>query len=195
MRARLALSSANVRVHLREVLLRDKPSAFLTASPSATVPCLQVGPQVIDESLDIMLWALRSNDPENWLLMPDDGHTLIEECDGPFKAALDRYKYTSRHGDVEIEDERHTAGIFLHRLEAHLTNKDWLYGAEPRLADMAILPFIRQFAHVDLMWFTAQPWPHVIRWLETFKTSCRFTAIMAKYPQWQAGETPVIFPA
>jgi len=195
MRARLALASADVQVHLREVWLRDKPPAFLEASPTATVPCLQVGDRVIDESYDIMLWALGLNDPEGWLSMPDSGLTLIEECDGPFKTALDRYKYSSRHGDVDIAAERHAAGQYIDRLEALLTGHDWLYGALPRLADMAILPFVRQFAHVDLAWFNAQPWPHVIRWLEVFKSSRRFTAIMTKYPQWQAGDAPVIFPA
>ena len=195
MRARLALSSASVKVHLREVVLRDKPDAFLAASPSATVPCLQVGTQCIDESFDIMLWALRQNDPEGWLDMPEGGDALIEACDGDFKTVLDRYKYNSRHGDVDIASERGKAGIFLHQLEAQLDGGDWLFGANPCLADMAILPFIRQFAHVDLMWFTAQPWPNVIHWFGAFKASGRFRAIMSKYPQWQAGDVPVIFPA
>ena len=195
MRARLAVARADVQVHLREVWLRDKPPAFLAASPTATVPCLQVGGRVIDESFDIMLWALRRNDPEGWLDMPDSGRALIETCDGPFKTALDRYKYSARHGDVDIAAERQNAGAFLKQLEGMLSGHDWLYGDQPRLADMAILPFVRQFAHVDLAWFNAQKWPHVIRWLEAFKASGRFTAIMAKYPQWQAGDAPVIFPA
>ncbi len=195
MRARLAFMSSGTKVELREVVLRDKPDAFLAASPSATVPCLQVGAQCIDESFDIMLWALGQNDPEGWLDMPEGGQALIEECDGDFKTALDRYKYGSRHGDVDIVIERRKAGVFLHRLEALLADHGWLYGPEPRLADMAILPFVRQFAHVDLAWFAAQPWPHVIGWLEAFKSSPRFTAIMTKYPQWQAGDAPVIFPA
>jgi glutathione S-transferase len=195
MRARLAVASADVKVQLREVVLRDKPDEFLAASPSATVPCLQNGAQIIDESFDIMLWALRKSDPEGWLDMPEAGLALIADCDGAFKTALDRYKYSSRHGDVEIDAERRKAGVFLHRLEAQLAGNDWLYGDAPRLADMAILPFVRQFAHVDLAWFTAQPWPNVIGWLEAFKASGRFTAIMTRYPQWQAGDAPVIFPA
>ncbi len=194
MRARLALCSAGVLIELREVILRDKPTEFLAASPSATVPCLQTGESVIDESLDIMLWALRSSDPESWLDMPEDGQALIEDCDGPFKTALDRYKYNARHEDVDIAAERDAAGLFLYRLEAMLADGEWLCGPEPRLADMAILPFIRQFAHVDLSWFTAQPWPGVIRWCEAFKSSTRFLEIMKKYPQWQAGDAPVIFP-
>jgi glutathione S-transferase len=195
MRARLAVASADVQVHLREVLLRDKPSEFLETSPSGTVPCLKAGSTVIDESFDIMLWALRVNDPESWLSMPDSGFALIEECDGPFKTALDRYKYSSRHADVDIAAERHAAGQYLNRLEAMLSGQDWLYGNQPRLADMAILPFVRQFAHVDLAWFNALPCPGVIRWLEAFKASSRFGAIMTKYPHWQAGDAPVIFPA
>ncbi|MBU2487130.1 MAG: glutathione S-transferase N-terminal domain-containing protein, partial [Alphaproteobacteria bacterium] len=97
MRARLAVASAGVEVELREILLRDKPAAFLAASPSATVPCLVTDSGVIDESLDVMLWALTQNDPEGWLQMPEAGHDWITRADGPFKQALDRTKYANRY--------------------------------------------------------------------------------------------------
>lgn len=194
MRARLGLAAAGVQVELREVVLRDKPQAFLDTSPSATVPCLQDGTSVIDESFDIMLWALRRNDPEGWLDMPGMGFDLITDCDGPFKTALDRYKYASRHSDVDIAEEQHKAGLFLHKLDRMLANQAFLFGDRATLADMAILPFVRQFAHVDLAWFTAQPWPNVIRWLEAFKSSDRFQGIMTKYSRWQPGDVPLYFP-
>ena len=156
MRARLAIASAGIVVDLREVMLRDKPPEFLATSPSGTVPCLSVDGRVIDESLDIMRWALGRNDPGGWLDMPDHGHGLIDAADGAFKSALDRYKYASRTGDVDIAVERHNAGLFLGDLEAMLA-LPWLFGDAPRLADMAILPFVRQFAHVDIDWWPPLP--------------------------------------
>lgn len=193
MRARLGLASADLRVELREVVLRDKPPAFLAASPSATVPCLKAGDSVIDESLDIMCWALAQNDPEGLLDMPQDGHALIAATDGPFKTALDRYKYHTRYDDADREAERTKASAHLETLNAQLTGQDWLFGPTPRLADLAILPFIRQFAMTDKTWFDAQDWPDLHRWLETFLASPRFAAIMTKYPQWHEGDAPIFF--
>ena len=194
MRARLALASSGVETQLREVVLRDKPDEFLATSPSATVPCLNTGSEVIDESLDIMIWALEQYDPEGWLDMPFEGHDLIALCDGPFKTALDHYKYPSRHEGIDAQAQRDAAAAFLSKLDALLGDKSFLFGDTPKLADMAILPFVRQFAHVDLTWFDAQPWPQATRWLEAFKSSDRFAAIMSKYPQWQPDTAPVLFP-
>ena len=193
MRARLAIASADIECELREVVLRDKAPEFLEASASATVPCL-VTEETLDESYDIMLWALGQNDPEGWLDMPEVGHALIEEADGPFKTALDRYKYASRYENADALEERAKGAVFITKLEAILDGKPWLYGDKPSLADMAILPFIRQFAHVDLKWFSAQDWQGVTDWLEAFKTSDRFQAIMAKYPKWEAGDAVTVFP-
>ena len=194
MRARLALDVSVQRVELREVVLRDKPQDFLDTSPSATVPCLKDSDQIIDESFDIMLWALKRNDPEHWLNMPGVGFDLVTEADGPFETALDRYKYAGRHADADAEEERHKGGLFLHKLNKMLEDKDYLFGQAPTFADMAILPFVRQFAHVDLDWFNDQPWPDLSRWLEAFKSSPRFAAIMTKFPQWHPGDPITIFP-
>ncbi len=194
MRARLALASSGVQTELHEVVLRDKPDEFLATSPSATVPCLNTGSEVIDESLDIMTWALEQSDPESWLKMPSEGHDLITLCDGPFKSALDHTKYPTRYQDIDVQAERDAAAAFLHLLEARLGGDEFLFGDAPKLADMAILPFVRQFAHVDLGWFDAQPWQGVIRWLEAFKDLDRFAAIMEKYPQWQPGDAAFVFP-
>lgn len=194
MRARLAIASAGVSVELREIVLRDKPAAFLATSHSGTVPCLDTGKEVIDESLDIMLWALRHADPEGLLAMPEAGFDLIATSDGPFKAALDRYKYAVRFDDVDIGAEQEKAALFLRKLEDRLVGQSWLFGARPSLADLAILPFVRQFAHVDLPWFEAQEWTGVAGWLDRFKTSERFASIMRKCPAWKAGDKPVAFP-
>ena len=183
MRARLAVAASGVQVDLREILLRDKPDAFLAASPSATVPCLVTDQGVIDESLDVMLWALRQHDPEDWLEMPAAGWGWIERGDGPFKRALDRVKYASRHPAPSVEEARAEAVQFFEDLEATLG--DWIF-ERPSLADYALLPFVRQFAFVDKPWFDAQRWPRVQGWLARFLASERFNAVMAKQPVWAA---------
>lgn len=194
MRARLAIAASGQQVELREVLLRDKAPEFLATSPSGTVPCLKQGDLVIDESLDIMLWALRQRDPEHLLDMPEVGFALVAEADGPFKQALDRTKYASRHPDCDPDEERAKAHAFLHRLDRQLAGQGCLFGADLRLADLAILPFVRQFAFVDKARFDAEDWPHLARWLENFLQSQRFLGIMPKFSIWQAGDPPVIFP-
>ncbi|MCC1482550.1 glutathione S-transferase [Roseibaca sp. Y0-43] len=190
-RARLALAASGVAVELREILLRDKPAAFLAASPSGTVPCLVTDAGVIDESLDIMLWALRQSDPEGWLDMPDAGRDWIAPNDGPFKHALDRVKYASRYPDDDAGAHLDAACTHLAALEDALG--DWLF-TRPSLADYAMLPFVRQFAFIDKPWFDTQPWPRVQAWLDRFLTSDRFAAVMAKHPVWAEGDAPRLFP-
>ena len=141
-----------------------------------------------------MLWALRQNDPGGWLDMPEEGFDLIAVSDGPFKQALDRYKYASRHPESDPAEERGKGAEFLVALEGRLKGHDWLLGDRPTLADMAILPFVRQFAHVDLDWFTMQDWAALRNWLDRFKGSARFQAIMPKFPQWQPGAAEIAFP-
>ena len=189
-RARLAIASSGVSVDLREILLREKPDAFLQASPSSTVPCLVTDDGVIDESLDIMLWALREKDPEGWLDMPDEGFELIKRNDGPFKRALDRTKYAQRYPDSDPEEQRAMASAFLSELDQRIG--PWIFD-RPTLADFAILPFVRQFAFSDKPWFDAQPWPDLQDWLNQFLESERFERVMIKYEPWQEGDQPVSF--
>lgn len=190
-RARLAISVAGADVELREVVLRDKPDAFLDASPSATVPCLVTEDGVLDESYDIMRWALGAHDPEAWLDMPDEGTAWIAHADGPFKDALDRTKYANRYPGEDEGENRAKASAFLTDLDAQID--DWIFD-RPTMADYAILPFVRQFAFIDKPWFDAQPWPSLQAWLERFLASDRFQAVMHKYPQWTSGSDPVAFP-
>ncbi|MGR3714301.1 MAG: glutathione S-transferase [Shimia sp.] len=192
MRARLAVAASGVPVELREIVLRDKAAAFLAVSESATVPCLELPDQVIDESFDIMVWALAQNDPDGWLQMPDTGHTLVAEADGPFKTALDRTKYHSRHPDRDPGESRADGMAFLNKLEDQL-GEGWLFGGKPSLADMAILPFVRQFAFVDKARFDADAGPNVTRWLDVFLNSTAFAAIMPKLPKWHDGDTQTLF--
>lgn len=199
MRARLAVKVAGLQVELREVVLRDKPQAMLDVSPKGTVPVLvlETG-AVIDESLDVMLWALKSSDPEGWLL-PELGTLgdmldLIRENDGPFKHHLDRFKYATRYDGADPLEHRKGAEEFLIILEARLAQNSWLLGQKASLADYAILPFVRQFAGAAKGWWETAPYPRVRAWLDGFTGSDFFRSIMTKYPQWQEGTTGERFP-
>ena len=194
MRARLAIQSSGQQMELREILLSDKPAPFLAASPKATVPVVQTGDTVIEESREVMLWALGRDDPEGWLDMPQEGHALIDTSDGPFKTALDHTKYAVRYPDRDEAEERARALEFLTELNDRLTQSRFLMGSRRSLADMAILPFVRQFANTDRDWFDAQGLGPLTSWLDDFLTSDRFRAIMTKYPPWQNGQDQVLFP-
>jgi len=199
MRARLALSVSSTRCRLREVVLRDKPQALLEASPKGTVPVVQLPDgQVIDESLDIMLWALHQRDPEAWLQPSaatlSDMLDLIAENDGPFKARLDRYKYPGRFELETGGPHRDAACKWLASLDGRIATHDgWLFGGHRSLADMAIAPFVRQFAHTDRDWFGAQPWPALQHWLAAFLESPLFVGIMKKHAPWEPGQADLIF--
>lgn len=198
MRARLALLASGIPVELREILLREKAPEFLAVSPSATVPCLvTTSGDVVDESYDIMRWALSLNDPEGWL-EPEDGDLdqalmLIRDIDGPFKRHLDRYKYDTRYTDVSRTTERSAAAAYLKTFDERLVDRNWLLGTRPSLADFAILPFVRQFANTDRDWFDVEDWPYLQSWLKAFETSQRFADIMTKYDIWRAGDVPITF--
>ncbi len=199
MRARLALLASGIRCELREIVLKDKAPEFLCASPKGTVPVV-VTPSgsVIEQSLEVMEWALGQNDPHGWLV-PEEGsaeemNALIDECDGPFKTALDRYKYATRYEGADPMAERAKGAAFLMELNARLATRAYLFGSRAGLADMAIAPFVRQFANVDRAWFDQEPWPHLISWLEGFLASASFEAIFKKYPKWHAGDAPTVFP-
>ena len=199
MRARLGLTAANITVELREIVLRNKPAHMLELSPKGTVPVLWLREEtVIDESLDIAKWALQQHDPLN-LLAPEtasfeDMNTLIANNDGPFKHHLDRTKYADRYPDENTEENRAKASLFLMELEERLKTQSHLCGNQLSLADIAIAPFVRQFANIDRDWFEAQPWPHLIKWLETFLKSDFFNGIMNKYTPWQDGDPVTLFP-
>jgi len=194
MRARLAIQSAGIMVELREIVLRNKPQDMLTASPKGTVPVLLTD-TVIEESLDVMHWAIGQSDPENLMAsMTDAANILIAECDGPFKTALDHTKYAVRYPELDATESRATAAAFITKLDIQLNGKPWLYGDHPSFADLAILPFVRQFAHTDLEWWNDQPFEHVQTWLDEFKSSERFRSIMTKYPLWTSGAQRILFP-
>ncbi len=198
MRARMALAVSRQSCELREVALSRKPAEMLQASPKGTVPVLVLADEsVIDQSLDIMLWALRRHDPAAWL--PTDAAALaqalqwVAECDGSFKSHLDRYKYPNRYALPHGDAHRAAGGVFLAQLETRLAQTKFLTDAHFGLADAAIAPFVRQFAHTDPAWFATQPWPALQGWLAAFESSALFAAVMHKQADWVPGDTPRIF--
>lgn len=197
-RARLAIAASRQVVELREIVLRDKAPDFLKTSPTATVPCLKLDNEVLDESLEIMQWALEISDPDRWLESEQGGSAqmlaLIGKCDGSFKTHLDRYKYSTRYPDAQREEERSAASRFLVELDERLEHGGWLFGSRATIADFAILPFVRQFANTDRAWFDAQDWPHLKTWLESFEASNRFQSVMPKWVPWRAGDEATFFP-
>lgn len=198
MRARMALWVAGITVELREVKLAAKPLELGEVSPKATVPVLVTPGRVIEESLAIMRWALERNDPEGWLA--GDDADLIARNDGPFKHHLDRYKYPSRYPDEARGDEatfqldHRTIGLaILSDLDARLGSQGQLCGEHPMLADIALFPFIRQFANTDRDWFDEQGLPHVQEWLEGHLASDLFRVIMARFAPWKPEDAPILF--
>ncbi|MRI31987.1 glutathione S-transferase [Endozoicomonas sp. OPT23] len=196
MRARLALAYSNVQLEHREIILKNKPAPMLEASPKGTVPVLVlVDGTVIDESLDIMLWALAKNDPDHWLPHKPQPRepaqselimTLIEENDQVFKKHLDRYKYADRFPEHPQSFYREQGELFLQKLDERLAVQPFLMSEQITLADMAIAPFVRQFAHVDRDWFYQSRYQHLQRWLTQFLASDLFQSIMKKKPLWKA---------
>ena len=199
MRARMALKYSGIAVELREILLRNKPEAMLRLSAKGTVPVMVLADgTVIDESLEVMHWALAINDPDQWwsgLNKKQAAETtaLVDQNDFSFKETLDNYKYADRYPEHSAEYYRHQGEQFLELLNARLNNQDYLLGNAITFADIAIFPFIRQFAHVDKDWFYHSPYKKLQIWLDQFLQSELFNSVMQKYQPWVKGSEPVVF--
>ncbi len=196
MRARLAIFVSMQSVNLREIILQKKPAEMLLVSPQGTVPVLQLTDgTVLDESLDIMVWALEKSDPEGWLTSDlPEMLTLIDENDFEFKPWLDKYKYADRFPEYPDSYYRSQAEDFIFKLENRLLNNSCLFGQKISLADMAIFPFIRQFAGVDKSSFEQAPYPNIKIWLNNLTHSSLFNQIMEKYPLWLESGEQISFP-
>lgn len=194
-RARMAICAAGVPVQLREVLLKDKPAALIEASAKATVPVLVLADgRVIDESLAVIDWALQQHDPEGWADTTAETEALISQCDGSFKGWLDQYKYADRYPGQSPGYYREQAEVFIAGLEQRLAQQQYLGGATATRADVAVFPFVRQFAGVDPGWWQGAAYPEVRRWVGDWLASQAFTQVMAKYPPWQPEGPGVLFP-
>lgn len=196
MRARLGLLFAGMKVELREVVLKNKPSQMLAISPKGTVPVLQLTEgSVIDESRDIMLWALEQKDPRNLLdeAVRTEADALIDQNDNEFKYWLDRYKYADRHLEMTQEEYRQQGEVFLQQLEKQLEKHTYLLGDKVTVADIGIMPFVRQFAHVDREIFYSLPYPNLQRWLQDWLQHPLFLQAMTKFKPWEEGSELAVF--
>ena len=196
MRARLGILFAELQVELREITLKNKPSQMLAISPKGTVPVLQlVDGTVIEESREIMIWALEQQDPQGLLdaEVLQQANALIDKNDNEFKYWLDRYKYADRHTDMTQTEYRQKGEIFLQVLEELLTKNPYLLGKTVTIADIGIMPFVRQFAHVDRNVFYSLPYPNLQRWLQDWLQHPFFLQTMTKFQPWQDGAEAVIF--
>lgn len=192
-RARMALYKAGQSVELREVNLKDKPECMLKASPKGTVPVLVLpSGKVLEESLDIMRWALNRNDPDLWLSAdPETTEFLIARNDSDFKAALDRYKYPDRFPDEDTSGARDICLEIFQDLDGRLDEQRYLLGEKITLADIALFPFIRQCAFTDRPWFDAQDISRLQQWLAEMLESRVFTGVMGNFSPWKKDDTPV----
>ncbi len=217
MRARLAIFKSQQPVALRDVVLTNKPTEMILASPKATVPILVLeevtssngesaagtNAIVIDESLDIMLWALKNSDPKNLLQSdnPDDRPNeklnemlaLVNDFDVEFKVRLEAYKCAKRYHEITLTDCRIACEEYIQRLEMRLTEHKFLFSAQESLADIALLPFIRQFARIERQWYLQSPYPNLKRWLNSYLQSPMFTKVMAKHSLWLDCGEEVVF--
>lgn len=201
MRARLGLMFAGLQVELREVVLKNKPAQMLVISPKGTVPVLEwVGDAnsagfVIEESREIVEWALQQNDPHG-LLDVDvaSADALIDQNDDEFKYWLDRYKYADRHPQSTQSEYRQQGEVFLQVLERLLTTNRYLLGHNVSIVDISVMPFVRQFAHVDKEAFYSLPYPKLQQWLRGWLEHPVFQATMITFQPWKEGDESVLFP-
>ena len=187
-RARMAIAYASINVELREVSLAKKPNEMLSISSKGTVPVLQLSDSVIDESLEVMSWALEQFDPDNWLALDSqqEQSSLIDKNDSEFKDWLDQYKYWDRFPEQSQQHYRVNAEKFVSNLELRLQKNTYLFGDKLCMADIAIFPFIRQFAFVDKPWFDQSNYPSVRRWLNEILQSELFNQVMKKQAFWSS---------
>lgn len=197
MRARLGILFAELQVELREITLKNKPPQMLAISPKGTVPVLQLlDGTVIEESREIMIWALAQQDPQGLLhdAALHDANVLIDKNDNEFKHWLDRYKYADRHLEMSQTEYRQKGEVFLQLLEELLTKNPYLLGKGITLADIGIMPFVRQFAHVNRDVFYNLPYPNLQRWLQDWLQHPLFLQAMTKFQPWQDGDEVVVYP-
>ena len=193
MRARMALSYSGIIYEHREILLKNRPKDLYDISQKGTVPVLRIKESnILDESLDIMKWALKTSDNDNWYKEDiTNQDTFISGNDNNFKSKLDKYKYHIRNPELSFEEHRVNVIEFLKKYDSILKTQKYLINDKISLADIAIFPFIRQCANVDLLWFKPS-FPNLDKWLENFKNSNLFKTIMTKFPIWEKENNKII---
>ena len=196
MRARFAIRSSKIIVEIREIKLQEKPSEFLKISPKGTVPVLITNSgEILEESLDIIYWALNKNDPHKWLakgtLENQDITKLLDDLENKFKPNLDKYKYPSRFSGVDKYLHRDKNLCFLKKLNSYLENNKSLNCEHLSLLDYAIFPFVRQFRNVDQEWFDKLNFIFLNKWINQIIDSKDFSSIMKKFKKWEPNDVPI----
>ena len=196
MRARFAIRSSQIVVEVREIKLTENPSEFLKSSPKGTVPVLITNSgEILEESLDIIYWALNKNDPNKWLakgkLENQDIIKLLYDLENKFKPNLDKYKYPSRFSGVDQFFHRDKNLCFLKKLNSYLENNKSLNCEHLTLLDYAIFPFIRQFRNVDQVWFDKLNFSFLNKWINQIIDSEDFSSIMKKFKKWEPNDVPI----
>ncbi|MBD1574144.1 glutathione S-transferase [Vibrio sp. S17_S38] len=198
MRARMAIYQSQLPVLLRDIVLRDKPAEMLVASPKGTVPVLVTSNgEVIEESLEVMLWALSESDPDGLLLasapeMLVSMLALIHQFDSEFKPCLEAYRAAKRYHEPNLVECRQACEGYISELENRLTQHSFLMAAQESLADLALLPFIRQFARVERQWYLQSPYPKLRHWLDRYLQSRMFSKVMTKHELWLVNRSDVL---
>ena len=199
MRARLGILLANQQVLIREIVTKDKPEELLERSPKGTVPVLVLpNGKVIEQSLDVMMWALQQNDPQDLLRssnpsLSEQIHQLIQHNDNEFIGHLEKYRASVRYRNNDIEQRRNLCEVFIAELEDKLAQHDYLFGDSPSLADFAVMPFVSQFVRVEKKWFVQSEYQNVVRWLRTHLESKLYTHVMKQYPLWNDTKQDCLF--
>jgi glutathione S-transferase len=199
MRARIAIFKSKQIVLLRDLVLSNKPAEMIAVSPKGTVPVLVLANgTVIEESLEVMLWALQQTDPDDLLHGHKEGAlaamlSLIHEFDNDFKTSLEAYKCAKRYQEDNVAQCRVVCQQYIEQLEQRLTEHTFLMSDRESLADIALVPFIRQFARVERQWYLQSPYPMVRRWLNSYLQSPVFTKVMAKHPLWLDNQQDILF--
>lgn len=199
MRARMAIYASGQQVHLRDIVLSDKPAEMLQASPKGTVPVLVTADnQVIDESLAVMLWAFTQSDPQNYLGGDSpsalaDMLLLISLFDSEFKGHLEKYRCSKRYHEPSLTEDRMQCERYLVDLESRLCRHQYLMSDKPSLVDLALVPFIRQFGRVERQWYLRAPYPKLRQWLNSYLQSRMFSKVMTQYPMWLDTKQDIVF--
>ncbi|CAH7192053.1 Glutathione S-transferase [Vibrio chagasii] len=199
MRGRMGIALSKQQVLLREIVTKDKPSELLASSPKGTVPVLVLSDgKVIEQSLDVMMWALHQNDPQDLLRssnpsLSEQIHQLIQQNDNEFIGHLEKYRASVRYRNDDIEQRRNLCEAFISELEAKLAHHDYFFGDSPSLADFAVMPFVSQFVRVEKKWFVQSEYQNVGRWLRSHLESKLYTQVMKQYPLWNDTKQDCLF--
>ncbi len=199
MRGRMGIALSQQKVLLREIVTKDKPSELLASSPKGTVPVLVLPDgQIIEQSLDVMNWALQQNDPQDLLrssnpTLSQQVHQLIKTNDEDFIGHLEKYRASVRYRNIDVEQRRQACEAFISQLEALLTDQPYFFGETPSLADFAVMPFVSQFVRVEKKWFVQSEYQNVGRWLRAHLESKLYTQVMKQYPLWNETKQYCVF--